>query len=309
MNSIPDFKLRAFYAAAKNTSFTKAAQELCVTQPAITRHIRNLEEHYGVLLFERQGSKNELTTAGRVMLTHVEQLLVDYQNLQYAMYRFSNQYVGQLRLGASTTISQYVLPPYLASFISEFPHADISMINGNSRDVEAALNEHNIDLGLIEGITRQPTLSYTQFMEDELVILAGAQSQIARKPELSRDEFKTIPLVMRERGSGTLDAIEQDLLRQNIRITDLNICIYLGSTEAIKLFMQNSESIGILSRTAVQKELQSGLLVEIKVPGLLFKRKFCFVQAPGPQNPLTARFMDFVTQSIPASAALPPASS
>ncbi len=295
---MPDFRLRVFYAAAKNLSFSKAAQELYITQPAVTRHIRTLEEEYDVLLFERQGNKIALTPAGQIMLEHVETILGEYQNLSYAMHLLSNKHVGTLRLGASSTIAQYVIAPYLASFLTYFPDATVSLINGNSREIERALTDHNIDLGMVEGITRQPTLSYSAFLTDELIVLTGSHHALAQRGRISIEEFKQLPLVLRERGSGTLEAIEHDLGRQHIRLSDLNIRMFLGSTEAIKLFVQNSQTLCILSRTAITRELQEGLLTELKVDDLTFTRSFSFVQGPGPQTPLTARFIEFVQESI-----------
>lgn len=291
---MPDFRLKVFYSAAKNLSFTKAAQDLFISQPAVTRHIKNLEDQYQALLFERQGNKLVLTEAGDLLLHHAERILQEYHSLQYEMHLLHNDHVGQLRMGASTTIAQYVLPPYLATFVEDFPHADISMLNGNSRFIERSLDERTIDLGLIEGITRLPMFTYTPFLEDELTILTAAKNKIGINGNLSIDEFKRLPLVLRERGSGTLDAIEQSLLEHGIKLTELNIRIYLGNTEAIKLFTQNSESLCILSKHAVAKEVNQGLLRPLRVPGLKFTRSLCFVQAPGPQQALALRFMDYV---------------
>lgn len=290
-----DFRLQVFYTAAKNLSFTKAAQELYISQPAVTRHINALEEQYQVLLFERQGNKLELTPAGKLMMDHSERILQQYQQLEYAMHLFHQDHVGQLRLGASTTIAQYVLPPHLAQFIADFPHATVTMLNGNTRFIEHELSCHNIDLGLIEGVSRSPLFTYTPFQDDELLVLASANSRYAStNTSLSLQEFCRAPLVLREHGSGTLEAIEKALHQQHITLGELNIRIYLGSTEAIKLFVKATDSLCILSKNAVNTELQNGTLRALQVKDLCLKRQLCFVQAPGPQSPLVNRFIDFV---------------
>ena len=294
-----DFRLQVFYTAAKNLSFTKAAQELYISQPAVTRHINALEEQYQVLLFERQGNKLELTPAGKLMMEHSERILQQYQQLEYAMHLFHQDHVGQLRLGASTTIAQYVLPPHLAQFIADFPHATVTMLNGNTRFIEHELSCHNIDLGLIEGVSRSPLFTYTPFQDDELLVLAAANSLYASAKNtnnntLSLKEFCQAPLVLREHGSGTLEAIEKALHQQHITLGELNIRIYLGSTEAIKLFVKETDSLCILSKYAVTTELQNGTLRALQVENLCFKRQLCFVQAPGPLSPLVNRFIDFV---------------
>lgn len=146
-----DFRLKVFRSVAKNLSFTKASQELFVSQPAITKHIQELESTYQARLFDRQGSKISLTEAGKLLLEHCDRILEDYKQLEYEMHLLHNEYIGELKLGASTTIAQYVLPPLLANFIAKFPQINLSLINGNSRGVEAALQEHRIDLDWSKG--------------------------------------------------------------------------------------------------------------------------------------------------------------
>ena len=153
-----DFRLRVFSSVAKNLSFTKASQELFISQPAITKHIQELETMYQTRLFERMGNKILLTDAGRLLLEHCEKILEDYGRLEYEMNLLRNEHTGELRLGASTTIAQYVLPPLLARFIEKFPQVSLSLFSGNSSEVEKALQEHRIDLALVEGNTRQPNL-------------------------------------------------------------------------------------------------------------------------------------------------------
>ena len=124
-----------------------------------------------------------------------------------------NDFVGELRLGASTTIAQYVLPPILAQYIKRYPKVKLSLLNGNSRDIEAALQEHRIDLGLVEGTNRLPNLKYSKFLDDELVAVIPSDSRLTDKEEMTPQELKNIPLVLREYGSGTLDVIEQAFSR------------------------------------------------------------------------------------------------
>lgn len=182
-----DFRLKVFQSVAKNLSFTKASQELFVSQPAITKHIQELETCYQTRLFERQGSKISLTEAGELLLKHSEKILDDYKQLEYEMHLLHDEYIGELKLGASTTIAQYVLPPLLANFITKFPQINLSLINGNSRGVEVALQEHRIDLGLVEGIFRLPNLKYTAFLQDELVAVVHMRSKLAVADEILPD--------------------------------------------------------------------------------------------------------------------------
>ncbi|GCB35149.1 transcriptional regulator [Bacteroides faecalis] len=266
-----------------------------ISQPAITKHIQELENFYQARLFERQGSKILLTEAGRLLLRHSEKILDDYKQLEYEIHLLHNEYIGELRLGASTTIAQYVLPPLLANFISQFPQINLSLLNGNSRGVETALQEHRIDLGLVEGIFRLPNLKYTLFLEDELVAVVHSNSKLIKSDEITPQDLLNIPLVLRERGSGTLDVFERALLQHNLKLSSLNVLMYLGSTESIKLFLEHTDCMGIVSIRSVHKELVAGRLRVIEIKEMSMNREFHFVQLQGQDGGLSQVFMRFAS--------------
>lgn len=288
-----DFRLKVFRSVAKNLSFTKASQELFVSQPAITKHIQELESAYQARLFDRQGSKISLTEAGKLLLEHCDRILEDYKRLEYEMHLLHNEYTGELRLGASTTIAQYVLPPLLANFIGKFPQVNLSMMNGNSREIEAALQEHRIDLGLVEGVFRLPNLKYTTFLEDELVAVVRTKSKLTLPEEIIPEDLLNIPLVLRERGSGTLDLIERTLGQRGIKLSSLQVLMYLGSTESIKLFLESTDCMGIVSVRSICKELAAGTFRVVEIKGMSMFREFCFVQQQGQEGGLSQAFMRF----------------
>lgn len=288
-----DFRLRVFRSVAKNLSFTKASQELFVSQPAITKHIQELESAYQTRLFDRQGSKISLTESGKLLLEHCDRILEDYKRLEYEMHLLNNEYTGELRLGASTTIAQYVLPPLLARFIKKFPQVNLSLMNGNSREVETALQEHRIDLGLVEGVHRSPNLKYTPFLEDELVAVVHAKSKLSISDELAPEDLTDIPLVLRERGSGTLDVIERALSQHNIKLSALHVLMYLGSTESIKLFLESTDCMGIISIRSICKELAAGTFRVVELKDISMLRDFCFVRQQGQESGLVPAFMQF----------------
>ncbi|RGN38240.1 LysR family transcriptional regulator [Bacteroides oleiciplenus] len=288
-----DFRLKVFRSVAKNLSFTKASQELFVSQPAITKHIQELESTYQARLFDRQGSKISLTEAGKLLLEHCDRILEDYKQLEYEMHLLHNEYTGELKLGASTTIAQYVLPPLLGSFIRKFSQVNLSLLNGNSRGIETALQEHRIDLGLVEGIYRLPNLKYTTFLEDELVAVVHTKSKLSLPEEITPEDLQKIPLVLRERGSGTLDVIERALSGHNIKLSNLNVLMYLGSTESIKLFLENADCMGIVSIRSIFKELTAGTFRVVEIRDMSMLRELCFVQLQGQEGGLSQAFMQF----------------
>lgn len=293
-----DFRLKVFYSVAKHLSFTQASKELYISQPAITKHIRELESLYGVRLFDRLGNKISLTDAGKLMLEHCEQILAAYRRLEYDMNLLKNEWTGDLRLGASTTISQYVLPPILARFTEKYPKVNVTLMDTNSRNIEQALQNHDIDLGLVEGVFRLPSLKYEPFLHDELVPVVGTQSKLAKKDEIGLDELQQLPLVLRERGSGTLDAIEMAFDEVGLKLSSMNVRLYLGGTESIKSFLRCSDSLGIVSLQAVAPELRRGDFKIIDIKAMQIKRHFCFVHLQGQEEPSSINFMRFVYQYL-----------
>ena len=288
-----DFRLKVFQSVARNLSFTKASQELFISQPAITKHIQELESTYQTRLFDRQGGKISLTESGQLLLEHCERILEEYRKLEYEMHLLHNQYTGELRLGASTTIAQYVLPPMLGTFISKFPQVELSLLNGNTREMEAALQEHRIDLAMVEGVTRLPNLRYTPFLEDELVVVVRTGSRLPVDDEITPQQLARLPLVLRERGSGTLDVFERAMLQHNIKLSTLHVLMYLGSTESIKLFLEHTDCLGVVSIRSVSRELYAGRLRVVEVKGLEMKREFNFAQLQGQESGLSQVFMKF----------------
>ncbi|WP_273162083.1 LysR substrate-binding domain-containing protein [Bacteroides fluxus] len=288
-----DFRLKVFQSVAKNLSFTKASQELFISQPAITKHVQELETAYQTRLFDRQGSKISLTESGKLLLEHCERILEDYKRLEYEMHLLHNEYTGELKLGASTTIAQYVLPAMLGGFIGKFPEVGLSLMNGNSREIEVALQEHRIDLGLVEGVFRLPNLKYTTFLEDELVAVIRTNSKLPVGEEITPEELLDLPLVLRERGSGTLDVFERALQQHNIKLSSLKVLMYLGSTESIKLFLEHTDCLGIVSVRSIGRELYSGQLRVVEIKSMPMQREFSFAQPQGQESGLAQVFMQF----------------
>jgi DNA-binding transcriptional LysR family regulator len=194
-----------------NLSFTKASQELFISQPAISKHIQELEREYNCRLFDRLGNHIQLTHAGLLLLEHTKKIQQDYQQMDYDMNSLQEKVAGELRVGASTTISQYVLPGIIADFHKRFPDIRITILSGNSREVETALREGRIDLGMVEGFVRQPELKYHPFMDDELVPIVRTSSRLAKYDTITLEQLRAVPLVLREFGSGSLDVLQKAL--------------------------------------------------------------------------------------------------
>ena len=288
-----DFRLRVFITAAKTLNFTKCAEQLFISQPAVSKHIGELESRYKVQLFERSGSRLALTEAGRVMLEHAERIADGYRRLQYEMDLFTDRLGGELKVGASTTIAQYVLPQVLARFTARFPEVKVSLASGNSEQVEAALARHDTDLGLVESSARHPGFHYEPFIPDELVLIASTKGRYGRCDQVTLAELQTVPLVLRESGSGTLEVISKYLAAADVRLASLRVVMQLGSTESIKSFVRNSDAMAIVSVASIVDELRSGELRIIDIEGCTIRREFSFCWPEGRSDALAARFVEF----------------
>ncbi|PUZ28270.1 LysR family transcriptional regulator [Chitinophaga parva] len=294
-----DFRLRVFYTVAKRLSFTKAAEELFISQPAVTKHIHELEQQLGVKVFERIGNRIKLTVAGQIMLKHAETIFTTYRNLEYDINQLKSSQGGLLPIGASTTIAQYFIPPLLAKFHQRYPDVEISLIMGNTEQIEQALLEKNIELGIIEGKSKNPLLKYVELAKDEIVLVGNARHTYGQDDKLTANDLKQIPLLMREHGSGTLEVILDALSQLKLKPTDLNIAMYMGSTESIKSYLANSNCVAFLPLQAIKRELEAGDFKLLSMKNFSLVRKFHFIYLQGQQDKLAQHFIRFAKQNSP----------
>ncbi|GJM62256.1 MULTISPECIES: LysR family transcriptional regulator [Persicobacter] len=255
-----DFRLRVFERVARLESFTAAAQALFISQPAVSKHIKALEDHWATTLFERQGNKVKLTEAGSLLLQHVLELLDKHQQLEFEMQALKGDFSGRLRIGASTTLAQYVLPAYLSQFKARHQGVQISLESGNTQEVEQWVRSGEVDLGFTEGDSFHYGVKYEPWKKDELVLVCRKKSQWKKRWEADGLEvLKEMPLVLRESGSGTLEVLEHCLHQKGYKLSALNIQMQLGSTESIKTYLAQSDVCAFLPKFSIQRELEESL--------------------------------------------------
>ena len=281
-----DFRLKVFLTVAARLSFTKAASELFITQPAVSKHIRELEEEYKIKLFERNGSKIAVTKAGYLLLQHTKRLFEIYRDIDFDMSALIHEQRGLLRVGASTTLSQYIIPPVLARFHQKMKEVKITLINGNTEQIEKALLEKEIEVGIVEGQLKNKGIKYTPFLKDELVLVCKAKHSLAKKKEITKEDLLKMQFLMREQGSGTLEVIEYGLKVFNISLDQLDVQMQLGSTESIKSYLLNSNCVAFISIHAVSKELKNNQLTVLDIKNLSIERNFYIVTLQGKSTAL-----------------------
>jgi DNA-binding transcriptional LysR family regulator len=296
MTSLENFRLVVFRAVARQLSFRKAAEELYLTQPAVSLQIKALEEGLGVTLFDRSGIKVRLTSAGECLLKYAEDSSRLWLEASHALAAFTSAQSGVLTLGASTTIAQYVLPRLLSEFCASHPRVRPTLTSGNTEHIVREVEEGRIALGFIEGPPRSRDLRLAPFLEDELVLLAPAAHEWAERAVIVPGELTGVPLLMRERGSGTRHIIELALEQHHIGRSSLNVVMELDSTEAIKSAVEAGFGVGFVSRWALAKDARLGPAFQIvEIKGIRFKRHFVMVSPKGPEPSGTAdEFRSFV---------------
>ena len=288
-----DFRLKVFYTVSQKLSFTKAAEALFISQPAVTKHIKELEEQLGTALFKRNGSNISLTPAGQILVKHTRHIFETYAALENELAQLNDSIRGNIRIGASTTLAQYVLPKILASFKANYPAIHFTFTSGNSEAIEQLAMAEEVDIAIVEGISHHPQIMYEAFVKDEIVLVARSNSAIAQKGEIKSVQLPSIPLILREQGSGTLDVIYKVLKKNGIRLKDLKVEIQLGSTESIKQYLLHTECAAFLSIHSITKELRQNELSIVEIKGIDIYRTFQFIQLHGQTTKLPSLFKRF----------------
>lgn len=290
-----------FYQVAIHSSFSKASQVLFISQPAISKHIKFLESYYKVSLFERKRNTIILTEAGHILYAQIKEAKRIESLLEYQLSVINKKLnaKGILKLGASTTVALYFLPKILSKFHHEFLNIQINLLNRNTDTIVQALLNEEIDIGIVEGRKKNSSLLYKHFLSDEVVAVCSKHSFIASKKSIKIEEIVKLPIVLREQGSGTLEALKESLRTHKIKLSDLTVSIRLSGTEALKNFLKEDISLGFLPKGAILREIESGELQIVKIENLKIFRDFYFIQRRGSaSNDINKTFIQFCENMI-----------
>lgn len=268
-----DQRLVTFLTVCKTNNFTRAAELLNLTQPAVTKHIKSLEDYYGTPLFTRKGRLISLTKEGEVLFNHAKVIEAQTSLLERKI-KNSHEAVKRHTIGATLTIGEYILPDILGRYKAARPNTDIIMQVYNTEVITKKLLNGEIDLGLVEGPFNIGKFQYVTLKEDELVLAASPQSQLAGKSEVDLEEVLKSKLILREEGSGTRKVLENTLIDLGFNLNNLKPYMEIGSIGAIKSLVGLNLGCTIISRAAVQKEASAGTLLVIPIKGIRITREF-----------------------------------
>jgi DNA-binding transcriptional LysR family regulator len=267
-----NFRLKVFRAVAKHLNFRRAAEELCLTQPAVTLQIKALEQDLGVQLFDRSGAHITLTPAGDVLLKYAGKMEKLEAATQAALAPFSEGQRGDLRIGASLTIAQYILPHLLGGFQQQHPQIRPVVTTCNTEQVLEALVAHRVSVGFIEGPAMRRDVRTEVFLEDEIVLMVPPAHEWSERGFIDPEELLQERLLMRERGSGTRRVVEMALQKCGVKVKYLHLGMEFDSTEGITTAVEAGLGIGFASLWAISKELQVGSLRVVPLRGMQIKR-------------------------------------
>lgn len=265
-------QLEVFLATARHENVTRAAEALAMSQSAASGSLSELENQFGVKLFDRLGKRLQLSELGRQLRPQVENLLAQAQALEQALD--GRAVTGRLRIGATLTIGNYIAVSMIADFRQRFPEADIALHVANTEAIAEGVASFELDMGLIEGELQRADLDITPWRHDELVVFAAPGHPLADVAALSDADLISLPWIVRERGSGTRQAFDRAM--RGI-LHELHIAMELQHTEAIKRAVEAGLGVGCLSRVCLTDAFKRGSLVPLQVPRRDFQRQWYLI--------------------------------
>ena len=288
--------MRVFITVADKKNFSKAAKALSLTQPAVSFQIQTLEQYYQTMLFDRVNRHVKLTAAGELLLDYAVHMNNLQAELERNMQQLTGHVKGELLVGASTTIGEYILPYVVGAFKQEYPDVNATIQIMNTNDIAENVNNKSFDLGIIEGpVELTENLESIAFLEDELVLAIPSNHPFATKESITLEELKTLPYITREPGSGSRLIFEQALIDADFDIEELHMVMELGSTTSIKSAIMGGLGISTISKWAIQDLVKTGKVAALTIEGLTLKRTFNIILNNEKfHSEATGKFLDFL---------------
>lgn len=293
-----DRRLQVFHAVAKHLSFTRAADALFMTQPAVTFQIKQLEEQYATRLFERRHGSISLTPAGELVLQYAERILALSDEMETRLSEMTGEMRGPLLVGASTTIAEFMLPRVLGEFNALYPQVRARLIVANSESIESRVAEHTLDVGLIEAPAKTSGLKSVICCEDELQAICAPDYPLAGLASVTPKTLADYEYISREPGSGTREITDAYFRANKVPLENLKMQMELGSPEALKGVVSTGLGFAIVSRAVVAKETQLGALAAIPLDPPLTRSLYLIHPQDRFQSRLAATFIDFAHNKL-----------
>ena len=293
-----DRRLQVFHAVAKHGSFTRAAEHLHMTQPAVTFQIKQLEEHFDTRLLDRGHGKITLTPAGELVLAYAEKILGLSAELDSRVSELTDELAGQLKIGTSTTIAAYWLPEILEGFKRRFPGVLPRVVVGTSKLTEDRVAARDLDIGLIEIATEQPSIERRSAARDELFVICSPDHPLAKFKELTAQDLVGHPFIDRDPGNGIRQIADDFFEAAGIAGSQITLCAELGSLAAIKQLAAAGLGFAIASRRAILRDVEDGRLVHFPVTTVIYTPLEVILPRNKFRSRLINAFADYVCEEF-----------
>ncbi|MBW1742955.1 MAG: LysR family transcriptional regulator [Deltaproteobacteria bacterium] len=291
------WRLHIFCKVVELRSFSGAARAVCLSQPTVSSHIKDLESHFECKLVDRLGRDVVPTKAGSLLYGYATRMIALKGEAEDAMAEFQGRIKGRLTVGGSTIPAGYILPPLLGKFKESYPEVVVTLVQGDTERVVRDTLQGNVELGIVGAKAQEVQLIQKKIIDDEMFLVVPGKHKWAGRRHVVMDEVVNEPFIMRELGSGTRKSIEQVLDTAGHALGALNVVAEMGSTEAIRQGIKAGVGVSILSECAVAEELTAKTLKKLKIQGLTFKRAFYLtVHRRRTQSPLCRTFIDFLNR-------------
>jgi len=296
-------RLEILAKVAELGSFSRAAEALGLTQPTVSEHVRALEDELGVQLLDRLGRGATPTPAGQLLLGYARRLLALARETRQALDRFQGRMSGELVVGGSTIPGEYVLPGLIGQFKSKYPDISIALLIGDTRQVSEWVETGRVEVAVVGARPAPRALEARELMSDELIVVVPADHAWVGRRAVTLADVRGEPLVVRERGSGSREALERALAAAGLDLSGFRVVGEMGSTQAIKQAVRAGVGVSLISRRAVEDECRANLLHCVTVKDLRVSRAFYLVtHRERSRSPLAEAFLAFVEAHAPAGA-------
>ncbi|WP_042145507.1 LysR family transcriptional regulator [Paucisalibacillus sp. EB02] len=267
--------MKVFVTVIEQKNFTRAGEMLNISQPNVSLHIRNLENEVGTKLIHRTPKLVQITEAGQILYRHAKRILLHYEEAKHEINDLRNVVTGKIRVGASFTIGEYILPKVLAEYANQFPQVEVQTIISNSDEVIGGVRTKILDIGLIEGNNKELDIQLIPFMEDEMVLVIPLNHPLSQMQQIEKDMLQNQTWIFRETGSGTRTYM--DNLISELDLTIKHSFVF-SSNQGVKEAVKAGLGIALLSKWTVNREIMTNELLTIPIKNKKIIRSFSFVQ-------------------------------
>ena len=295
------WQLKIFTSVVEHQSFSKASEVVNLSQPTVSTHIKELEDHFQCRLLDRLGKTTEPTKAGRILYKYAKQLLTIKDQTEVAMFDFLGQTRGELCIGGSTIPAGYILPKVMGPFMKAFPDVSLSLNTGDTQQIIHMVKKGRVELGIVGARTEDPAIVQEELLSDEMKVVVPHDHPWAEKTSIPCLDLFTQPFISREKGSGTWQSILTSMDDAGFDSGKLQPCITMGSSISVIQGIMNGLGISILSTIAVEDYVKHNQLAALSVEGLDLHRFFYLTfHARRVRSPICEKFTEFAKDCLPS---------